>query len=69
MTEITVDTYEPARLAELLGAEVQPLPVGDVRLETESRTVLIERKTWDDAYGSWQSQRLEDQISRLLTSN
>lgn len=69
MVDVTVDTYEPTRLAELLGAEVQPLPVGDVRLKTETHTVVIERKTWDDAYGSWQSQRLEDQIARLLASS
>ena len=29
---------------------------------------LFERKTWADAYGSWQSRRMQEQVSRLVTA-
>ena len=40
----------------------EPLPYGDIWIGD----VIIERKTWDDAYTSWTSKRLEDQVSRIL---
>tara|TARA_R110002020_G_scaffold21782_10_gene73875 strand:- start:2507 stop:3163 length:657 start_codon:yes stop_codon:yes gene_type:complete len=41
---------------------IEPLPYGDIWLND----VVIERKTWDDAYTSWVSKRLEDQVSRII---
>ena len=64
---IEVDSYEPAALADSLGVERTALKAGDLRLTHEGETVLIERKTWDDAYGAWQSQRLEAQITKMLS--
>jgi len=43
-----------------------PLNEGDISIDHEEYSVLIERKTWDDAYTSWCSKRLEDQVSRIL---
>lgn len=42
------------------------LPEGDILIESDNESVLIERKTWDDAYTSWISKRLEDQIARII---
>ena len=66
---IHVDTYEPVELANLLEVERKPLSAGDIHIECDTESVLIERKTWDDAYGSWQSQRLEAQITKMLQSD
>ena len=66
---IIVDTYEPSALAELLDANISPLDAGDIAIECGTDKVLIERKTWDDAYGSWQSQRLEAQITKMLQAD
>jgi ERCC4-type nuclease len=66
---IIVDTYEPIVLVELLQADKKPLPAGDISIECDTTQVLIERKTWDDAYGSWQSKRLEAQITKMLQSD
>ena len=66
---IHVDTYEPVELANLLEVERKPLSAGDIHIECDTGSVLIERKTWDDAYGSWQSQRLEAQITKMLQSD
>jgi ERCC4-type nuclease len=66
---IIVDTYEPTQLADLLQVEKQPLPAGDISIECDTTQILIERKTWDDAYGSWQSQRLEAQITKMLQAD
>lgn len=45
-----------------------PLTEGDILIEG-SESILIERKTWDDAYTSWISKRLEDQISRIIENS
>ena len=66
---IEVDSYELAALADSLGVERTALKAGDLRLTHEGETVLIERKTWDDAYGAWQSQRLEAQITKMLEAD
>ena len=66
---IEVDSYEPALLADSLGVERTALKAGDLRLTHEGETILIERKTWDDAYGAWQSQRLEAQIAKMLEAD
>jgi len=66
---IHVDTYEPVQLANLLEVERKPLSAGDIHIECDTGNVLIERKTWDDAYGSWQSQRLEAQITKMLQAD
>ena len=42
--------------------ETEALPYGDIWVGK----IVIERKTWDDAYTSWNSKRLENQISRIL---
>jgi ERCC4-type nuclease len=45
-----------------------PLTEGDILIKG-SESVLIERKTWDDAYTSWISKRLEDQVSRIIENS
>jgi len=45
-----------------------PLTEGDILIEG-SESILIERKTWDDAYTSWISKRLEDQVSRIIENS
>ena len=66
--KIHVDSHEPTYFVEnIKGSESTPLSVGDFELvSSEGRKVIIERKTWDDAYGSWISKRLEDQVSRMV---
>ena len=61
--EITVDVHENFNEDTWT---VAPLNEGDILIENERYSVLIERKTWDDAYTSWCSKRLEDQVSRIL---
>tara|TARA_R110001592_G_scaffold88156_3_gene259726 strand:+ start:5915 stop:6586 length:672 start_codon:yes stop_codon:yes gene_type:complete len=61
--EITYDVHEDFSDVDWNKA---PLSEGDILLENEKYSVLIERKTWDDAYTSWCSKRLEDQVSRIL---
>ena len=62
----TVDIHEDAWFALHLEGEHEALPEGDFKFEYEDKTFLIERKTWGDAYNSWRSNRLEDQLSRML---
>jgi len=57
--EIKVDVHEDF---DGVDWKVQPLPYGDIWVGD----VVIERKTWDDAYTSWISKRLEDQVSRII---
>ena len=75
MARVIVDAHEHGRIkamAEMiLNAEVEPLSVGDFRVEGEGFeeqpiAVVVERKTWSDAYGSFNSKRLQNQISRLI---
>jgi len=75
MARVIVDAHEHGRIkamAEMiLNAEVEPLAVGDFRVEGEGFeeqpiAVVVERKTWSDAYGSFNSKRLQNQISRLI---
>lgn len=56
---IKVDVHEDFKESEW---SIEPLPYGDIWLND----VVIERKTWDDAYTSWVSKRLEDQVSRII---
>mgnify|MGYP003137920807 FL=1 len=66
--QVIIDTYEPKYFQENLeDAVVEPLKVGDFHLVFEDgRRIVIERKTWDDAYNSWLSKRLELQISNMI---
>ena len=66
--QVIIDTYEPKYFQENLeDAVVEPLKVGDFHLIFEDgRRIVIERKTWDDAYNSWLSKRLELQISNMV---
>lgn len=57
--KVKVDVHETFDEIEW---DIEPLPYGDIWVED----VVIERKTWDDAYTSWASKRLENQISRIL---
>jgi len=57
--EIRVDVHEDF---DEDGWTEEPLPYGDIWIGD----VVIERKTWDDAYTSWTSKRLEDQVSRII---
>lgn len=65
---ITVDVHEPDFFNEnIKDAKSRPLSVGDFLIEVEGKgTIVVERKTWDDAYNSWKSKRLEDQVSRMV---
>jgi len=45
----------------------EALPYGDIWIGLEN-PVIVERKTWDDAYNSWQSNRLDSQITEILKS-
>jgi len=66
--QVVIDTYEPKYFqANIEDAIVEPLKVGDFHLVFEDgRRIVIERKTWDDAYNSWMSKRLEIQISNMV---
>lgn len=66
--EMFIDTYEPSFFQNnIQGSVVKPLGVGDFHLIFEDgRIIVIERKTWDDAYNSWMSKRLELQISQMI---
>jgi len=66
--EVFIDTYEPSFFQEnIQDSIVKPLGVGDFHLVFEDgRVIVIERKTWDDAYNSWMSKRLELQISQMV---
>jgi ERCC4-type nuclease len=63
---VIVDSYEGKKLAEKMDAELQPLKEGDIHIIGSERTIVIERKTWNDAYTSWQTKRLENQISNMV---
>ena len=43
----------------------KPLPYGDLWIG-KNNPVIVERKTWDDAYNSWKSNRLDIQITEML---
>ena len=43
----------------------KPLPYGDIWIG-EHNPIVVERKTWDDAYNSWKSNRLDAQITEIL---
>ena len=43
----------------------EALPYGDIWIGKEN-PAIVERKTWDDAYNSWQSNRLDAQITEIL---
>mgnify|MGYP003388148225 FL=1 len=75
MVKVIVDAHEHGRIkamAEMvLNAEVEPLPCGDfwvqgIGYDDQAVTVMVERKTWSDAYGSFNSKRLQEQVSRLI---
>lgn len=64
----TVDIHEDPYFALQLNGEHEALPCGDFKLEIPGREncVLIERKTWTDAYSSFRTRRIEDQLARML---
>lgn len=61
--KVIVDVHEDFKEESWITA---PLNEGDILIDGDEYSVLIERKTWDDAYTSWCSKRLEDQVSRIL---
>ena len=61
--EIFYDSHEDFNVDDW---KQTPLAEGDILISDKEYPVLIERKTWDDAYTSWVSKRLEDQVSRIL---
>lgn len=65
---IMVDVHEPQFFIENISeSQSIPLSEGDFLIEVQGkRKIIVERKTWDDAYNSWKSKRLEDQISRMV---
>jgi ERCC4-type nuclease len=62
----TIDIHEDAWFALHLNGSHEALPEGDFKYESNNGVALVERKTWSDAYNSWRSKRLEDQLSRML---
>ena len=55
----------------LLNAEIDNLSEGDIKVydyDNPADCSLFERKTWPDAHSSWTSKRMQEQISRLVTS-
>ena len=75
--QVLVDAHEHGSvraMAELiLNAEIKTLSEGDFWVlgkdfNQQPLTVKVERKTWSDAYGSFNSKRLQEQVSRLIES-
>ncbi|MDA8718606.1 hypothetical protein N9M03_00235 [bacterium] len=75
--QVFVDSHEHGSvraMAELiLNAEIKTLSEGDfwvigTGFDKQPLTVKVERKTWSDAYGSFNSKRLQEQVSRLIES-
>ena len=64
--KVKIDTHEPEDFLSIKDSESYPLKEGDFLIQVEGKKVILERKTWDDAYTSWSSKRLEDQISRMI---
>ena len=62
----TIDVHEDTWFALHLGGAHEALPEGDFKIASEDKVWLVERKTWGDAYSSFRSKRLEDQLSRML---
>jgi len=67
--ELIVDSNEPKFFAENIECEVKALPEGDFWIVGNDKKVVIERKTWDDAYNSWVQKRLEEQVSRIIENH
>lgn len=63
-----MDIHEDSYFALQLNGEHKALPAGDFKLTIPEREncVLIERKTWTDAYSSFRTRRVEDQLARML---
>ena len=67
---IIIDSNEPPHFKANLNAEIKALAEGDFWIEVgENKRIVIERKTWDDAYNSWKQNRLEEQISRIISNH
>tara|TARA_B100002019_G_scaffold57955_1_gene49801 strand:+ start:7076 stop:7774 length:699 start_codon:yes stop_codon:yes gene_type:complete len=69
--KILIDSKEAhntkASFQMLLNADVVNLPEGDIVIENDDgKRWTIERKTWGDAYSSWSSKRIQEQISRMV---
>lgn len=67
---IIIDSNEPPHFKNCLEAEIKGLPEGDFWIESgEEQRIIVERKTWDDAYNSWKQNRLEEQVSRIISKH
>jgi len=67
---IIIDSNEPPHFKNHLEAETKGLPEGDFWIESgEEQRIIVERKTWDDAYNSWKQNRLEEQVSRIISKH
>lgn len=68
--ELLIDSNEPPFFADNTSGEIKALPEGDFWLKfRDGRKIVIERKTWDDAYNAWKQMRLEEQVSRILQNH
>lgn len=72
---ISVDSKESENTKSifqmLLNADIENLAEGDIKVydyDDPTDCSLFERKTWSDAYTSWTSKRMQEQISRLITN-
>ena len=69
--KILIDSKEAASTKDkfkmMLNADIVNLPEGDIVIENDDgKRWVIERKTWGDAYSSWSSKRIQEQISRMV---
>ena len=72
---ISIDSKESENTKQifkmLLNADIENLSEGDIKIydyDNPADCSLFERKTWADAYTSWTSKRMQEQISRLITN-
>lgn len=75
MIAISIDSKESdntkTMFKMLLNADIENLPEGDIKVydyDNPGNFSLFERKTWSDAYSSWTSRRMQEQITRLVAS-
>ena len=67
---LLIDSKEPPHFNKHIEGEVVALKEGDFWLEDDNdRRIVVERKTWDDAYNSWKQNRLEEQVARILENH
>lgn len=68
--EILIDSNEPKFFSETIEGQVTALKEGDFWIVcSDDTTMVVERKTWDDAYNAWKQKRLEEQVARIVQNH